>query len=666
MDRIAIPGRREMRHASVLDFGQLVQACGHGRDAVRFSGVGFNRQEVLLAGGGIGRVDRFDAFDGVRCCFVRLPAGDERSVALCASGSLSIRACPLGGWMLVPREGGQAGYWIPVLPALRRLDELGHVLAERAVGLDGLCEHDDRWQLNVELPRGWCLDAVVWRFEHHQLPLCEPLTAPSTLERQPLFLWGSKVNCRLPADLYRYLLFGELYTDDFVWPRKWKFHSEIDAHGIYVGLDGLETATGHALYGLLRRQVLCSVLLRQADDGGWYHGEWTDLMESHYRLHNSAMAVLEAGLDEFGDEAIRNALVRAAQFLSTCTDRTDLGPWFLHDSLERSEDAMEAMRAQTNTPWIPSRTLGKSPTNKLILNTHLDALIVLDRYRSLTGDVRHAELVEAGCKTATRLLALRPAETLYRWLYRAIALTLLPKAQAAALPAPLRAIKRFTWMYLMPGMHRVKRVFPRLVMPGGMIERHISPLHYDINYHPVNVLDLVRLLGRFPTLDLRRVIDAAVDAISSSRLLDYWSEATNRRFAVVVWLDALYRLCLLDDALVLRQQLARTMLLSADCGLGLPPSLLGGDTEAVERRARHGCPITDDPRLLVANLGRGSTSELLVVNPTTQPLTMTWARGRPDKMRWTDATGRAPEGHGASVVPPRDWLHGFNEVRAAG
>jgi len=38
---------------------------------------------------------------------------------------------------------------------------------------------------------------------------------------------------------------------------------------------------------------------------------------------------------------------------------------------------MEEMRRQTRTPWIPSRTLGKSPTNKLILNTHLMPSLLL-------------------------------------------------------------------------------------------------------------------------------------------------------------------------------------------------------------------------------------------------------------------------------------------------
>jgi len=121
-------------------------------------------------------------------------------------------------------------------------------------------------------------------------------------------------------------------------------------------------------------------------------------MESHYRLHNAAMLMLVSGLEETGDPVLRMALQRAAAFLSRCTDQTDIGAWFLHDSLEKSAEAMEEMRRQTRTPWIPTRTLGKSPTNKLILNTHLDAIVTLDRYREVTGENRYSELLASGVR----------------------------------------------------------------------------------------------------------------------------------------------------------------------------------------------------------------------------------------------------------------------------
>jgi hypothetical protein len=153
-------------------------------------------------------------------------------------------------------------------------------------------------------------------------------------------------------------------------------------------------------------------------------------MESHYRLHNSAMLMLEAGLQEEADETIHRALEKAAAFLDACTDKTDIGLWFLHDSLEGSVASMEEMRRQTKTPWIPSRTLGKSPTNKLILNTHLDAIVALDRYREVTGDAQYAGHIDSARAAARSVLGLRPAEPLYR-LYWFIGLTLLLRMPCA-------------------------------------------------------------------------------------------------------------------------------------------------------------------------------------------------------------------------------------------
>jgi hypothetical protein len=451
-----------------------------------------------------------------------------------------------------------------------------------------------------------------------------------------------------------------VYINDFVWPRNWKFHSELDAHGLYLPLDGLQLATGKALYGLMKLKMLYSVISAQAQDGAWYQGEWTDLIDAHYRLHNAAMLMLAAGPEEYSDDAMAAALGRAAAFLPRCTDQTDIGHWFLHDTLEDSEANMETMRQQTNPPWIPSRTLDKSPTNKLILSTHLDAIVAVERYRDATGDGQYAQLVTSARGAARVLLTLRPAEALYRLIYRAIDLTLLPKDRAMALLLPLlkRLLKRLTWMYLTPRMHRVKRLFPRIVMPGGLIERHIAPMQHDINYNPVNVMDLARFQRRFPDESLDEVIAGAVRAVAGGGLLRYWSEAANRRFAVVEWADALYQLCTLGPDPELRRQLAETLLLVHDLGLGLPPTLLGGDAEVVRHGRRIPCPSPTDGRLLVANLSRGEGGEFLVVNPTCADVPLAFAPPRPAGLAWSDARGlKIPDTETISLTQ-RSWLIG--------
>ena len=154
---------------------------------------------------------------------------------------------------------------------------------------------------------------------------------------------------------------------------------------------------------------------------------------------------------------------------------------------------MQEMCRVNGSNWIQEPVLGKATTNKLILNTHLDTLISLKYYQDITGDKQYANKVDSALSATRSILALRPAEFLYKNIYRAINLTLLPKREAEQLPVVIRALKRLTWKYLTPNLFRIKNIYPRLVMPNGFIERHLGMGHYDIAYHPINVLDLARL-----------------------------------------------------------------------------------------------------------------------------------------------------------------------------
>ena len=88
-------------------------------------------------------------------------------------------------------------------------------------------------------------------------------------------------------------------------------------------------------------------------------------MESHYRFHNGAMLLLEAALKDRPDEIVSKALEQGAHFISNCTDNTDLGLWFLHDSLEESADMMKAaVQSKPVQPgYRPALSESHQPTN---------------------------------------------------------------------------------------------------------------------------------------------------------------------------------------------------------------------------------------------------------------------------------------------------------------
>lgn len=619
----------------------------------------FKRTHHDLSGKATLLLDNFPDTAGVSCCFIRIPSMAQ-SVHFVAQGANRIESCPSGGWVLKPGNTALPSYWIPQPPQARKLDSQGRILSEEKAAITSFNISPENLSIKVEIPKDMVLDLTIWLFPAEDSDIHSALNQLNTLEKQPVFLWTSQTRYRLPADMYLYMVHGHVYVDRFIWPRMWKICSELDAYGLYIVMSGLELSTGKVIYSLLKRQLLFSVIVRQAADGGWHHGEWTDLMESHYRFHNGAMLLLQAALRERPDEVVSKSLARAAHYISCHTDDTELGLWFLHDSLEEDADMMRELCRQTGSTWIPARTLGKSPTNKLILNTHLDSIVTLEQYRKVSGDTQYVEQVSSALAATRGLLGLRPAEHLYRAMYRAIQLTLLPKAEAERLPVLVRATKRLTWKHLIPQLlPRVKRLYPRLVMPGGYIERHLSMPHYDINYHPVNVMDLVRLWRCFPEENLDQIIKEAVEAVADSSILKLWAESKPRHFSVVVWVDALYQLCTLKQDVVYRNLLAEGIITIVDAGLGLPPSLLGADTEAVKITERVACPSPVDKHLQVANLSCNGHIEILVINPSGKDRKLQWDGNTNLALSWTNADGSPlPADDTSPSIHSRKWITG--------
>lgn len=610
-------------------------------------------------------LDKFSDIEGVSCCFVRLPSGQARTARFVVHGGYELLSCLSGGWLLKANEATLPSYWITQAPVLRTFDSFGRMLSEETASITGFKSSSKDLAVEIAISDDRHLDMSLWCFHHNNSNIIEELEQPLVLEKQSIFFWTSETTYQSPADLYLYLVHGQVYTNRFIWPRNWKICSELDAYGLYVTLNGLEGATGKILYDLFKRQILFSVIARQADDGAWYHGEWTKLMESHYRFHNGAMLLLEAALQERPDEVVSKALEQAAYFISCKTDTTDLGLWFLHDSLEDTEEMMREMCRVNGSNWIQKPILGKSATNKLILNTHLDTIISLELYRNVTGDNQYEEQVNSARNAARHLLALRPAEFLYQLIYRVIHLTILPTPEAKQLPLMLRAIKRLTWKYITPNLYRIKNIYPRLVMPGGFIERHLGMGHYDISYHPINILDLARLWRCFPEEDLEQILAGALKAVSNCSILDYWVERESRHKSLVEWVDALYHLCTLKKDASYRQLLAEGVIKIEENDIGLPPSLLGGDPEAVKFSQRIPTPSPSEPRLRVANLSCDNHMELLVINATSNSLELVWEGNKDHAISWSDADGQPVISNSQQVhVPPRGWIWGKGSYSA--
>jgi len=589
---------------------------------------------------------------GAACCFLRRRAEEDQSLHLTLSGAYALDAAAAGGWLLVAADPGEPSYWLPQAPMLRTLDGQGHILSERRAELAALALHAGRCTAQFDLPGGFFLDLAVWQLAPGSAIVRE-LQSASALERGPFFLWGSHTTYRRAADLYLHLVYGHAYEGRFAWPHGRKICSENDAHALYVTLCGLQLATGKSLYGLLKQQLLLSVLDRQEPDGGWHHGEWTGDMESHYRLHCSGMHLLLDALGEGDDPQLRRSLERAALFVAGRSDSIDAGVWFLHDSLEHG---LEAFRKGPFS-FVSSRAFGKSQANMLVLNTHLDTSVALSRYGAVTGDQQFAGKLESAGRATRAVLDARPAEWLYGPLFRAIGLTFLPTRQAQQLPWQLRALKRIAWKYLIPGLPALKARFPRLVMPGGYIDRELTLRTWAVDYQSINLMDLTRYSRRQADRELFALSAASLRSTMESGLAQRWKELPGKEYAAGFLAEALYHACLSDPGAQYRAWLAETVLDLQDRQQGLPPSLLGGNAEAVGVADQLPCPAPADRRLRVANLSRGGVAEILAINPGPEALPLVWESGGLPGLDWSDAHGGALLGLPLQV-PARGWIWG--------
>ena len=577
-----------------------------------------------------------------KCVFVRADAANLWQLR----GEYRLQRCPSGGWLVRGETPGTCSYWVPLPPSLRRVGKNGQVLDERIAELAEFALEPNGITLSfAPPPDGFLLDTVLWQFSDASIIL--ELQSREPIELADYFLLGSHSRYAKPADLYRHLIHGWVYERNYAWPHKRKICSENDAHALYLLFCGLEKATGKTLYRLFKQQLLLSVLSRQDADGGFRHGEWTNDMEAHYRLNASALHMMLDSLAEAPDATIQAASDRLAAYLAKQTDPLDSGTWFLHDALEQSEAAMN----QAPFLWVRSHALGKSPSNMLVLNTQLDTSIGLRRHGTLSGNTGHAELLASADAATAAVLQLDTAPWLYRPLMRLIGLTFLPTPRAQALPLPLRMLKRLTWKYLLPRLPDIKSRFPRLVMPGGYIDRELSLRTWAHHYLSINLMDLTRYRRSCGDATLDPIIHACARFTVDSGILERWAELRYEKYALGFWAEALYHLCrIYPEAEHYRAWMIQAVLLLEATEQGLPPSLLGANAEAIAPQEQLPCPVPADHRLRIINLGDRKRPELMVINPTDAAVDLTWRTPPEATLVWPDTgvpargalRGRAP------------------------
>lgn len=594
-----------------------------------------------------------DQFVDADCFFIRNIS--EEKIEITVDDICYFQQASAGGYIAIPSKPNKYFFWIPLPATKRQTTHQNHVTSESNASIFSTVWYEKQISITLANSSANNLDFVIWRIKSNFLK--DQLLDISVSESHPYFLWGSHANLKRPSDLYHHLIFGSVYDLRYSWPQQKRCFSENEAHALYTVYSGLEKTTGKTIYRYFQQQLVLSVIHRQSQNGGWYHGMWTDESESHYRLHTSGIHLL---LDEYEKTKcikVKTALEKAVSFLSKQTDNLECGIWFLHDSLELSEQAMNSGPFH----WIPSRTLGKSVSNMLVLNTHLDATIAINRYSKLTGDQHYDKLIRSALQSTRTVLSLNPVDWLYKPLFWAIGLTMLPTEIAKKLPLPIRVIKRIAAQYLIKKLPDIKLRFPRLVMPNGYIDRELSLRTWAIDYQTINLMDLSRYAHAFPGEFDESILEKAIKFTQESGLIKRYQDLTiDKRYAPGFWAEALYYRCLAKSDFSYREWLAEAILQNYKCNIGFSPSLLGGNCEAIAHKKRMPILSIEDPRIFVANLSYGNRTEFLLVNLSDDNIAITNPIKTINNLKWKNSEGRNIDLSNL-IIKGNDWALGDSE-----
>jgi len=585
------------------------------------------------------------------CEFIRTGIRGEEYFRLSVPGEYDLLMTKGTGWFLRGRLSDTSHYWLPLQPVARTYDRLGRIVSEAVLPVVKIDRAGDESYALFSIPAGYSqIETVVWTFPQNS-GLLDELHILSGWELQSMFLWGSHTEYSGPCDLYNHIIHGVLYENRWSAPKyRWKAFAEVDALSLFIALDSMNKTTGKKMYEYMKTQIVFSVMFHQDGDGAWRQGLLTDIPEEHYRYQCSAIHMLSADYEQTGDMVVLSALRNAVEYMKVQCESLTVGRWYLHDSLEKSIGNGQRGPAS----FYVSNILGKSDSNMLVLNTHLDAILALHRFEEVTGEGALDNEIMSGVDAALAVLGLSSADIIYRFLFSFIELTFYPVRAAREFFYPVRIMRRLARIIFIPLLPVIKKFFPRFVMPSGYIDRDLAVNHFCYVYHSINTMDLLRFQRRFRKKILDDVIDKAIDLAQRVRLPEQWVESRDTEYAAGFWAEAMYLECLRNrnrDRAVLAQAVVALL----DSGQGLPPSLLGYNSEYVPLKEQipHVCFQNNSVR--VVNLSSHECPEFLFVNGTDnrQEIVVPLHVGNYDVY---DNENNSIESGGVLSVPPRSWV----------
>lgn len=458
---------------------------------ISFQGDDFQRIETSLPMGCSKKVDHHMP-SGMKVHFVQVPADNgPEEIVFGAEGEVfhSLHSIGMGILIRIRIQGQEYTAWFPPHAGQYGFDEHRRIFSDRRSAIFFQWEFPPYLTLSVKRPEIEGNIAVV-SFVTIPDPTGQVFQELANLEdaEQCLYLKSEWFSANSPSDIWKYLIDGSIYDPRSDGNIGKQFRCQQCAYAWWTYFHLLYLKTGKKIYSLLQDQIAFTVLMEISPSGEWGHGFWSDDMETHARFHLDGLHLFISQYEKTGMPIWLEKAEKGMAFLSShlMDEMEDGGIWFLHDTLELSSKAHH----------FQSSLYGKHQGNSLTLNTHISALIVLHRLGQVMPDEKKYDIMfEKGIKVLPKILENRSGEGFYK----VVMPWLINNTAWVDCHSNVDRIVRGLQGRVIHLCYRIlRRQFPRIVLPGGFIERDLTLSSFYHPYQNVTLKDLLFLYQQHP------------------------------------------------------------------------------------------------------------------------------------------------------------------------
>lgn len=367
---------------------------------------------------------------------------------------------------------------IPNFAVYYDIDTVGRLSKEQKGNFILTIENSPSMSLEVNHSKYCCINII--NFTNKKI--LNELSKFQSIEQNLWAVEGSWSKMMAPFGFFDYFINNTIYSD-----RKTIFGKIIspqDALSLYKIAKVLFIHTDKTYYKNLMKWIAASVYFSQNDDGFWPTGEWCEEPEIHYRLNTDGVRLLILSSSDFSLNNFKPFIEKyIINYIKTADNLSNSKIWFLHDSLELNYKDF----TDFNTSAILHNSFGKSDQNAMVLNTHIQALMMIKEFQINFENNSYDDVFNRGIDALKTVLQKpKPSvnQTMLDWLLK----VWFNENKRNILFRIIRKLilKNKNYIHLLKNKNQ-------FISRKGYLFRDITFPIYGFWYHIVNLYDLIEL-----------------------------------------------------------------------------------------------------------------------------------------------------------------------------